>query len=62
MGNKHEHDNWLYAILAFLYSFFKSFFAHIDGWAVLQSVLCAVLGYLAVRAVRSFFPENTNKS
>ncbi len=61
-SNNHEHDNLFAALLAFLYSIIKSFFDHIDFWAIAQSILCALAGYLAVRLFRYFFPEKTTKS
>jgi hypothetical protein len=38
-------------------SFMKAFFTHIDGWAILQSVICAVASYFAVYFFSHYFPK-----
>lgn len=59
MKTNHDHssDNIWGSFIALIYSFLYSCFKHLDGWAIVQSILCAVLGYVAVRLVRKFFPE-----
>jgi len=44
-------------IVGFVVFLLKSLYSHIDGWAILQSVICAIIAYLAVRLIKKIFPE-----
>lgn len=55
----HNHDQFWGGAIAFIVSLFRSVTEHIDGWAILQSMLCALAGYGIVRIARHLFPEKT---
>jgi phosphotransferase system glucose/maltose/N-acetylglucosamine-specific IIC component len=57
---EHSHinrDSWYGGIISFLVSFGHSLYTQIDWWAVLQSVICAVLGFFIVRFLSKKFPQ-----
>ncbi len=60
-GQHHDSDSLLGGVIGFMFAVFKGFLEHIDGWAILQSMLCALAGYLIVRLTRHFFPESKSK-
>ena len=52
-----DKGNFVYALIGFMVSIIKAFFEHIDGWAILQSIVCALCAYLSVRLFKKLFPE-----
>jgi phosphotransferase system glucose/maltose/N-acetylglucosamine-specific IIC component len=57
---EHSHinrDSWYGGIISFLVSFVHALYTHIDWWAVLQSVICAVIGFFVVRFLSKKFPQ-----
>jgi len=59
MKNQHHDSDSMYGgIIAFIVSIIKCFITHIDFWAILQSIICAIAGYLVIRLLKHYFPEN----
>lgn len=50
-------EDFALSILAFIASIIQSAYSHIDGWAIVQSVLCAVAGFYVVRFLRKYHKE-----
>lgn len=57
----HNTDNVIGGLIGFIVSIVKCFMSHIDVYAIIQSMICALAGYLIVRAFRHYFPENPKK-
>jgi hypothetical protein len=45
----HHKDPAIGGVIGFFFSIIRSLQTHIDWWAVLQSIICAVGGFLAVK-------------
>lgn len=58
MNDHHNRDGILGGITGFLISIIRSFFTHIDWWAITQSVICAVICFFVVRILSHYFPKN----
>lgn len=58
--NHHNKESFWGAALSFMVSITKAFFTHIDWWAVLQSIICAILGFFIVRFLSKYFPKHEN--